>query len=164
LRAAQRLNPALPVIVRTVDDSEIDNLMKAGAAEVVPELLEGSLMLASQAMLTIGTPLNRVLKRIRAVREERYNLFQGFFHGASDTPETDAAALRMHAVVLNDHTQCLGRNPAEIELPKGVSIHSVRRSGAVVMHDNDSFTFQSGDRVVLLGTMVGIGRAQERLQ
>ena len=79
------LKPTLPVIVRTVDDSAIDELMKAGATEVVPEIMEGSLMLASHALLLLGTPLKQVLRRIRAVREERYGLFrQRFFHGATD--------------------------------------------------------------------------------
>jgi CPA2 family monovalent cation:H+ antiporter-2 len=75
------------VIVRTVDDSDIDQLRKAGADEVVAEVMEGSLMLASQALMVLGVPLNRVLRRIRSVREERYNLFRGFFRGASDDGE-----------------------------------------------------------------------------
>ncbi|HEY8244163.1 MAG TPA: monovalent cation:proton antiporter-2 (CPA2) family protein, partial [Casimicrobiaceae bacterium] len=76
--------PELPVVVRTVDDSELDKLLDAGATEVVPEVLEGSLMLASHSLLLVGVPLNRVLARIRAIREERYSLFRGFFHGATD--------------------------------------------------------------------------------
>ena len=66
LHHAQALRPELPVIVRTVDDSDLDRLMKAGATEVVPEVLEGSLMLASHSLLVLGVPLNRVLARIRA--------------------------------------------------------------------------------------------------
>ena len=72
------------MIVRTLDDEELDRLLDAGAAEVVPEVLEGSLMLATHSLLLLGVPLNRVLARIRAIREERYSLFRGFFHGASD--------------------------------------------------------------------------------
>ena len=71
------------MIVRTVDDTDIDRLLKAGATEVVPEVLEGSLMLASHSLLVLGVPLNRVLKRIRAIREERYDLFRGFFRGVT---------------------------------------------------------------------------------
>ena len=50
-------------------------------------MLEGSLMLASHSLLLLGVPLNRVLKRIRAIREERYSLFRGFFHGATDAAD-----------------------------------------------------------------------------
>jgi CPA2 family monovalent cation:H+ antiporter-2 len=78
---AQQLRPNLAVIVRTQDDHDLDKLMQAGATEVVPEVFEGSLMLASHSLLLVGVPLNRVLARIRAIREERYSLFRGFFHG-----------------------------------------------------------------------------------
>ena len=63
--------PNLPVVVRTRDDSALDELRTAGATEVVPEVLEGSLMLASQTMAVVGVPLARVLARLRAVRAAR---------------------------------------------------------------------------------------------
>jgi CPA2 family monovalent cation:H+ antiporter-2 len=84
LHVVQENYPQLAVIVRTVDDSHIESLRAAGAAEVVPEVLEGSLMLASHALMLMGVPLNRVVKRIRTFREERYKLFRGFFRGMSD--------------------------------------------------------------------------------
>lgn len=163
LRAVQKVNPSLPVIVRTTDESSIDSLLRSGATEVVPEVLEGALMLASQAMLTTGTPLNRVLKRIRAVREERYNLFRGFFHGASDTPETDDAALRLHAFVLPEGAQCIGKSINDVRMPRTVSVQSVRRSGSVIDHQASDFVFQPGDRIVLLGGLNGIGQAKDAL-
>ena len=91
LHHVQQLRPEVPVIVRTLDDSELDRLMNAGATEVVPEVLEGSLMLASHWLLLAGVPLNRVLARIRAIREERYSLFRGFYHGVTDAADADDA-------------------------------------------------------------------------
>lgn len=52
--------PNLPVVVRTVDDANMELFRDAGASEVVPEVLEGSLMLASHALVLLGVPLNRV--------------------------------------------------------------------------------------------------------
>jgi CPA2 family monovalent cation:H+ antiporter-2 len=163
LRAVQKVNASLPVIVRTTDEATIEALLEAGATEVVPEVLEGALMLASQAMLTAGTPLNRVLKRIRAVREERYNLFQGFFHGASDTPETDDDAIRLHAFVLTEGARCIGLSIPETRLPSAVTLQSVRRGGQTADHRGAEFVFQEGDRVVLLGGLTAIGRAKDAL-
>ena len=42
--------PKVPVVVRTLDDSDLERLRAAGATEVVPEAIEGSLMLASHAL------------------------------------------------------------------------------------------------------------------
>ncbi|MEY3883696.1 MAG: hypothetical protein RLZZ379_974, partial [Pseudomonadota bacterium] len=59
LHIVQESYPQLPVIVRTVDDTNMEALRAAGATEVVPEILEGSLMLASHALMLLGVPLNR---------------------------------------------------------------------------------------------------------
>jgi len=58
----------VPVIVRTQDDSDREVLLAAGATEVVPDALEGALMLASHALTRAGVPMRRVL---RAVHEQR---------------------------------------------------------------------------------------------
>ena len=71
LHHVQQERHDVPVIVRTVDDTRLDELYAAGATGVVPEVLEGSLMLASHSLLLLGVPLNRVLKSIDSVREER---------------------------------------------------------------------------------------------
>jgi len=76
LHVAQESYPDLPVIVRTYDETHMDEFRDAGATEVVPEVLEGSLMLASHALVLLGVPLNRVVKRIRLFREERYKMFK----------------------------------------------------------------------------------------
>jgi CPA2 family monovalent cation:H+ antiporter-2 len=97
--------------VRTLDDSDIDRLKDAGAAEVVPEIMEGSLMLASHALMLVGVPFNRVLRRIRDTRERRYGLFRGFFHGVTDeTGEaSDRAQLRLHSVTVSPGAWAAGR-------------------------------------------------------
>jgi voltage-gated potassium channel Kch len=87
LHLVHELAPALPVIVRSYDDTDLDRLKAAGAAEVVPELMEGSLMLASHALVMLGVPLRRVVHRVQAAREARYASLRGWFHGASDAGE-----------------------------------------------------------------------------
>ncbi len=163
LHFVRELKPELPVIVRTVDDSAIDELLKAGATEVVPEIMEGSLMLASHALLILGTPLNVVLRRIRSVREERYGLFRGFFHGATDHAEADEALQpRLHSVVLVEGSAALGRNVPDLQL-EGVGISAIRRGGRRVAGDDPELTLESGDIIVLMGTPPAIAKAEQKL-
>lgn len=160
----QRLRPDLPVIVRTLDDSEIDKLLAAGATEVVPEVLEGSLMLASHSLLVLGVPLNRVLKRIRAIREERYGLFRGFFHGATDLADAaDNLQPRLHTVVLPDRARAVGRALAELELDGLVEVTGVRRHGARSLRPAPDWRFEAGDVVVLLGRPDRLTVAEDKL-
>jgi CPA2 family monovalent cation:H+ antiporter-2 len=160
----QRLRPDLPVIVRTLDDSEIDKLLAAGATEVVPEVLEGSLMLASHSLLVLGVPLNRVLKRIRAIREERYGLFRGFFHGASDLADApDNLQPRLHTVVLPDRARAVGRALSELELDGLVEVTGVRRHGGRSLRPPPDWRFEAGDVVVLLGRPDRLSVAEDKL-
>ena len=164
LHHAHQLRPELPVIVRTVDDSELDRLIKAGATEVVPEVLEGSLMLASHSLLLLGVPLNRVLTRIREIREERYSLFRGFYHGATDAADAaDNLQPRLHSVLLTERSGAVGRTLAELDLRGRVEVTGVRRRGARSVVPEPDYRFEAGDIVVLLGVPESLALAERRL-
>ena len=70
------IRPEVPVVVRTTDDHDLEQLRKAGATEVVPEIIEGSLMLASQTLLLLQVPHTRVLGHLNKAREQRYQLLR----------------------------------------------------------------------------------------
>jgi CPA2 family monovalent cation:H+ antiporter-2 len=164
LHVARELKANLPVLARTVDDTAIDDLLKAGATEVVPEIMEGSLMLASHALLLLGVPLDEVLRRIRTVREARYGLFRGYFHGATDHAESpEDAQPRLHSVVLVDGADAIGKRPEDIAVAPA-AISSVRRGGhRLVPEDEEEATLRSGDIVVVFGTPSSIALAEQAL-
>ena len=164
LHHVHEARPELPVIVRTVDDSELERLLDAGAAEVVPEVLEGSLMLATHSLLHLGVPLNRVLSRIRAVRDERYNIFKGFFHGASDMADAaDNLQPRLQSVHLTERAYARGKVLSMLKLDGLVEVTGVRRKGARAQRPGPDWVFEGGDVVVLLGRPGNLSLAEQRL-
>jgi monovalent cation:H+ antiporter-2, CPA2 family len=76
--------PNVPVIVRTRDDHDIERLQLAGAAEVVPDALEGSLMLASHALAVVGVPMRRVIRAVQDQRSARYALLRNYYDENED--------------------------------------------------------------------------------
>ena len=164
LHFAHELAPALPVIVRSHDDTDLDQLRAAGAAEVVPEAIEGSLMLASHALVMLGVPLRRVVHRVQAARDERYASLRGFFHGASDAPE-DAEHLhvRLHSVALPEGAKAVGKPLAALKLAEvGAEVTIIRR-GKSRLDVTLGTVLQAGDIVVLRGATEAVARAEERL-
>jgi CPA2 family monovalent cation:H+ antiporter-2 len=138
--------------------------MAAGATEVVPEVLEGSLMLATHSLLVLGIPLNRVLKRIRTIREERYSLFRGFFHGATDAADAaENLQPRLHTVVLSERAFAAGRTLDELGLDGLVEVTGVRRRGARSAQPAPDWRFEAGDAVVLLGRPEDLAVAEGKL-
>jgi len=166
LHHTRALNPALPVIVRTLDDANLDRLIAAGASEVVPETFESSLMLASHALVLLGVPLRRVVRRIREVREGRYSLMRGFFHGESDGTEDfdDAQEPRLHSVTLAPGAVAAGRRLEELALEKiGVGVTALRRQDSRMIAPEPQTVLREGDVVVLRGTAEQLAEAELRL-
>ena len=158
------LRPELPVIVRTFDDSDVGRLREAGAAEIVAEVVEGSLMLATQTMIQLGVPLNRVLRRLRDAREERYRHMRGFFRGATDEEAADGEQPRLHTVLIGPNAACIGATLASLRLDSmRVEVTAVRRKGTREINPAPDTRLQAEDVVVLLGTPSDIARAEIRL-
>ncbi len=166
LRHARELNPALPVIVRTFDDARLDELMAAGAAEVVPETFESSLMLASHALVLVGVPLKRVLRRIRDVRDDRYSLLRGFFHGESDAAAypDEAREPRLRSISVSGSAYARGLTLSELQLDSlGVSVSVVRRRESRMADPPPETRLEEGDVVVLVGQPDDLAAAERRL-
>ncbi len=157
--------PELPVIVRSRDDDALQALYKAGASEVVPEVLEGSLMLASQTLLMLGIPIHRINQRLNEVRAGRYSLLKGFYHGNTDNDEVDHAHPRLHPVYLSDQAWAIGRTLKEINIESWVEIRFIRRKNQRIEHDqfNKIQCLMPADTLILLGSHEHLMLAEERL-
>ena len=164
LRQVRTLAPRLPVVVRTSTDVDLERLLDAGATEVVPEVVEGSLMLASHALALTGAPLARVLRRIRAIREDRYTLLRGWFHGADDREGEiiEADPLRLHAVTVPDDAAALGRALSDLPL-EGCSVSALVRDGRRRLDLPAATPLVAGDTLVLSGTIEQVAAAEARL-
>jgi CPA2 family monovalent cation:H+ antiporter-2 len=162
----QALNPSVPVIARAREEADIARLSAAGASEVVPEALEAGLMLASHTLVWVGVPLNRVVRRLRAVRDAQYGLLRGIFHGASDEPEGgEEAQPRLHAVTLGGNAHAVGKPLPGLGLEEiGVQVKAVRRPGSPRrLAPQEVESLEQGDVVILLGVPELLAAAEIRL-
>jgi CPA2 family monovalent cation:H+ antiporter-2 len=166
LAHVQALNPSVPVIARARADADIARLSAAGASEIVPEALESGLMLASHTLMWVGVPLNRVVRRVRAVRDQQYGLLRGLFHGTSDDPETMTGRQpRLQAVTLGANAHAIGKTLADLGLEEfGVQVSAVRRpSAGKRLAPAQVGPLEHGDVVVLLGVPEQLAAAEFRL-
>lgn len=79
LHQVRHINTEIPILVRTNDDSQLEQLKGAGATEVIPETLEASLMLSSHMLLMLNKSTSYVFSKIRKVRKDRYRLLHRLF-------------------------------------------------------------------------------------
>jgi CPA2 family monovalent cation:H+ antiporter-2 len=164
LAQVQAHAPSVPVIVRTIDDSDIDRLRAAGATEVVPEAIEGSLMLAGHALALVGVPMQRVIRITRDARDARYSLLRGYFHGADDDGVEERAQARLLSVTLPAGARCLGETWRDQAFDAaGISVVSVRRVTGGVIAAEAEHVLTAGDTLVLSGLPEPLALAEEKL-
>ncbi len=156
--------PQVPVLVRTIDDTDLEKLRAAGATEVVPEAIEGSLMLASHALALVGVPMRRVIRMTRDARDARYGLLRGYFHGADDDTVEELEQERLLTVILPTAAAAIGQALGDLALPAiGVQVVSVRHAGGSVQQPADDLVLQAGDALVLSGRPEPLALAEAKL-
>jgi len=155
LNVIRETYPDLPVVVRTRDESSIQQLQDSGATDVVPEVLEGSLMLASHALVLLDVPLTRVIKKIRAFRNERYKIFRGYFMGASEASDDlqGQDQLQLHSIEVKNNFYLQNKLINEIPFDRfNIEIQHLRRPN--MLEDIEvrlDIKLKDGDVIVILG-------------
>ncbi|MBK9130876.1 MAG: cation:proton antiporter [Gammaproteobacteria bacterium] len=164
LHHIRELRPDLPVMVRTRDETHVEELKQAGASEVVPETLEAGLMIASHALLLLNIPLTRVVRRMQQQRATRYRLLRELYRGdgslAGDTENPDADRLR--PVLLPADSPAIGRTLSELGL-QGVVITALVRRGERHLSPPGDTRLESDDAIVLFGSPEDLRQAESRL-
>ena len=166
VRRVHAMRPDLPIVARSREEEDAEKLFEAGVAEVVPEALESSVMLATHALALVGVPMHRVIRRLRELREQHYALLRGFFHGATDAGEavSDTDQPRLHAVTLDANAWAVGRSVAELDLEKvSAGVTAIRRRTQPVVAVAADTTLQGGDVVVIRGGATAVVAGEERL-
>src|ERR1700722_18974539 len=166
LRAVRELRDDVPILVRTQDDTKLEQLQAAGATEVVPETFEASLMLLSHLLLLLKLPVPRVIRTINGIRSHRYGMLRQYFRAADAEHLDDSHAFReeLHSVILPPHAWAVGRSIAELAARgSNASVSAVRRDGIVGREPAPDTLLKEGDVVVMCGTPEAVEHAETLL-
>ena len=167
LHQVESVNPGVPVLVRTTDDTDLEKLQKAGATEVIPEQIEGSLMLASHVLLVAGIPMRKVVRRITEAREQRYGLLRGYFRSIEDEDTSAAQAIRLHSVRIEAGACGIGKT-LDLLTISGAEVQTLRRKQIGTMNYQKldlsaDLIIQLDDVIVLKGNAQSLEKAERLL-
>ena len=161
VRLVRRLRAEVPVLVRTQDDSRLEELTRAGATEVVPETFEAGLTLVLQALTLLRLPPAQVLQIADRLRRLRYVTLPD---SSGSFPALDALAddadSQMRSVVLPPGAWAVGRRLAQVRARgAAITVTAIRRHGIVGREPADETELQEGDVVVISGSLGDVEHA-----
>lgn len=167
IQKVRSLSPDVPILVRTRNDDQLDMLHAAGANEVVPESLEGSLMLVSQVLSLTGVPFSRIMRRVQAERKNHYNHLHGFFQGEHTdmSPEGIDRIEFAHAILINDDSFGCGKSIESLALDKKwVNVVALKRGDTETESPDETILLQAQDTLIVRGKPIRVERAERFVQ
>jgi CPA2 family monovalent cation:H+ antiporter-2 len=167
VQKVRSLSPEVPILVRTRNDDQLEMLHDAGANEVVPESLEGSLMLVSQVLSLTGVPFSRIIRRVQNERKNHYNHLHGFFQGEHTDMSPDAIDRIefAHAILINEDSFGCGRSLKSLDLHnRRVHIVALRRGEIETEYPDKDTLLQAQDTLIVRGKPRRVERAERFVQ
>lgn len=164
LRLVRQLAPKLPVLVRTAHEADILRLREAGATEVIPEIVEGSLMMGSHVMALAGVSLPKVFRRVREVRAARYEMLQGYFEGSDDRHEDliEHDSVMLRSIEVPEDSAWAGLPVEALMMNDATRLIAVIRQGQRIAA-SDLVFMEPQDLLILTGSGEGLQVIEERL-
>jgi CPA2 family monovalent cation:H+ antiporter-2 len=152
---ARRLNKSIYILVRTRYISEINDLTKLGANEVIPEEFETSVEIFSRVLAKYFVPKEDIEKLITEIRADGYDMFRSLSRNAqpSCTMESCLPDLEISSFRIEDGAPVIGKTLQETELRKkyGVTLLVVNRNFQIISNPPADFAFAFGDVLFLVG-------------
>jgi CPA2 family monovalent cation:H+ antiporter-2 len=156
----------LPILVRTRDDSRLEAFNDAGATEVIPEALEGSLMMISHILSLLKVPNHTINKQINHVRSEHYSMLHGYYHGTHSQKFDSTGKMKeiLHPVPLDKESYACKRTLKELSLDESqVNVAMIRRHNKSEHNPEGKTVCKAGDILILRGPSDKIEIAEQIL-
>ena len=164
LHTVRSINKNIPILVRTLDDSHVNELLEAGASEVIPDTFESAIMLSSQLLLMIGEPPRKVLQETRNIRKNRYQTLANFYPGEDDNPLEQHQVMKgiIHTVLLENQDFAIGETLKDLNLNQfNVKVEAIKRGHVRGENPSSDTTMRLHDHLVISGLSEDVNKAEK---
>ena len=140
VKSLREMRLDLPIFVRTKNDSSLQAFEAAGATEVVPESLEGSIMLASHLLFALGVPTSRIINKVKKTHSNRYEMLRHLYKGKEETnvlEEDDDDRRSLQTIIIHEGSAAIN-NPIEDYFPEKLGDEEIEDQ----QESEQSYTFK----------------------
>ena len=161
-------NPKIHIIVRTRFVSEMEELKKLGADEVIPEEFETSLEIFAKVLHLFNVPRNKILQMIEIIRIEEYKILT--------TPELSRISrgiecvlfegLEMDSFQVEKDSWLIGHSLKSLDVRRKaqVTVIAIQRGKETILNPSSDLVLKEGDVIIYVGNKKQIIEALEFFQ
>ena len=158
---ARRLNPDIHIIVRTKYLKNIEEVIEAGADEVIPKEFETSILMFTRIMDYYNKDMDEIAEAVNDLRSDNYDAFRSVSsedvsaYLSNSFTEVELDSLRVYN---NAH---INDFPFE---KNNLTITSVIRDNSTIIHIDDNFQFLEDDIILFTGMRYDINNFFEDIK
>jgi len=163
VQVARKENARLYIIVRTRYTAEVEDLLKLGANEVIPEEFETSIEIFAKVLHHYQVPKNVLIEQIEKIRSGSYEVLRRVELPSKNLPEkceilTD---IDTETYLVNDRSNASGRSIKKLEIRSttGATVIAVKRGNEIIPSPGLEFVFTPGDIIYLIGSKESLSKA-----
>jgi CPA2 family monovalent cation:H+ antiporter-2 len=168
VQIARKEAPSIHIIVRTKYIAEVDDLIKLGANEVIPEEFETSIEIFSRVLHHYHVPRNVITEHIENIRRDHYSALRTVELPGKHLAERQEFLkdIETETYLIKEHSHIDGHTIKELHLraETGVTIIGVQRGEEIVANPSPDFVLRTGDVLLLIGKKKDINNAIEYLE
>ncbi|WP_445663945.1 cation:proton antiporter domain-containing protein [Fodinibius sp. AD559] len=155
IRIARHHNPTLQIVVRTRYLSDVDQLERLGADNVIPEEMETTVRIFSKVLGAYMVPQDEIEDHIQTLRAHDYEIMRGSLQEAHlmVLQGLDDEGLHTRAVVVREGAPVADKTLQELQLRNkyNLTVLAVKREDQTIGSPAGDFELQPGDRLVMVG-------------
>lgn len=167
LKVVKSLNTKIYALVRTRYIKEVDELIKLGADEVIPEEFETALQIFRKVLEKYHIPLNVIMQQVTLLRQESYKLLRKESMDISAFTHLDEILAQglTETFFVNENSQFINKSLADINLraQTDATIIAIVRNGNMISNPSGKDILLAGDTIILYGTHKSVDSAIELL-
>jgi CPA2 family monovalent cation:H+ antiporter-2 len=168
VQMARKSNPRLYIIVRTRYIAEVQDLIRLGANEVIPEEFETSIEIFAKVLHLYQIPRNLIFDQIEKIRSGSYEVLRGVrlpVKGLQEKCEIHVD-YEIETYRIGERTNATGRPMKDLKIhaEADATVIAVRRGEEIISNPGPEFIFQPGDVVYLIGKREKVCQAVDLLE
>ncbi|MCD6548448.1 MAG: cation:proton antiporter [Thermodesulfobacterium sp.] len=153
---ARKENPNLYIIARTRFVAEIEDFVKLGANEVIPEEFEASIEIFAKVLHYYKVPRNVILDLLESIRKNHYKAFRTPVKPLLTSIE-NLEFLRevvTETYLVKKESPLIGLTLKALDLRSktGATIIAIKRNEEFIVNPSPNLTFKENDILILIGT------------